>query len=156
MRCFTYSKGKVSTGIVQNEFKNNKTLNTCAILLKVPDVWPVDALIENIRSRAYADILLHTCIELVEGDSVSNVFPETCAVVRFPCPVSFTNYNNSALELDVSADGVLAVLFTDSCVYDKDTGKYVTNVDGNIAVSDKEPESQPTVGLEPGFTYVEL
>lgn len=148
MKCFKYKSGKTTQGIEVA----GKTLKTCELLVKLPKDWNNDVFINRARSREYADIFLHACVELCEGDSVGSVFPEGCFVLEMPCPISYHNYETSAMELDVTCDRVLVALYDDSCVYDKDTDKYITNDKGKPKVSDEPPTAKPQI-LDPGTEY---
>ena len=139
MKCFNYKSGKITQGVVAA----GKKLKTCEVLVKLPKDWSNDVFIQQVRSRDLADIFLYACVELCEGDTVSSIFPESCFVLEMPCPISYTNYETSALELDVTPDRVLVVLFEDSCLYDKDTGKYITNDAGKPKVEDEPPAAGP-------------
>lgn len=149
MNCFKYKSGKITQGVDVS----GKKLKTCEILVKLPKDWNNDIFIQRVRDRDFADIFLYTCVELCEGDTVSSIFPEGCFVLELPCPISYTNYDTSALELDVTCDRVLVVLFDDSCVYDKDTNKYITNDKGKPKVSDEPPSGGPET-LDPEIEYL--
>lgn len=149
MKCFKYNSGKIAQGVEVA----GKKLDTCEILVKLPNDWSGEVFIQMVKSREFADVFLYTYVELCEGDTVSSIFPEGCFVLDMPCPISYTNYDNSALELDVTCDRVLVVLFKDSCVYDKDTNKYITNNNGKPKISSEPPASGPEV-LDPGIDYL--
>ncbi len=149
MKCFKYNSSKIAQGVEVA----GKKLKTCEILVKLPNDWSGEVFIQMVKSREFADVFLYTCVELCEGDTVSSIFPEGCFVLEMPCPVSYTNYDNSALELDVTSDRVLVVLFDNSCVYDKDTDKYITNDGGKPKISDEPPAPGPEV-LDENTSYL--
>ena len=152
MKCYSYKNGKITSGITHGD----RCLKTCAVLVKFPESWNLSRFLESVRCKEYSDIFLHACVELIEGDSITSVFPEGCAVVNMPCPVSFTNHRNMALELDVTDAGVLAVLPPDSSIYDKDTERYISNVEGKLHVDKVDLIPLDPEAMDEGTHYIEF
>lgn len=132
MNCFTYAAGETLPGFDLNG-TNQKT---CAFTLKIPYDWDADEIIKRLREHSHADILLYSCVSVVEGNSVSSVFPENCIAVFSPEIFSLTNYDDSCLEVLATAEQVVYVLFDNSELYDTATGKYLHNTDGELELLD--------------------
>lgn len=132
MKCFTYTHGETLPGFNLNGV-NQKT---CAFTLKIPYDWDTDELIDRLRNHSQADILLYSCVEVCEGDSVSSVFPENCLAVMSDELFTLDNYEDSCLEVCADDAGLTFVLFDGSELYDSATGKYIRNDDGVLSIQD--------------------
>ena len=138
MNCFTYATGENLPGVDLNG-SNQKT---CAFTLKIPYDWDADELINRLRNHSHADILLYSCVEVVEGNSLSSVFPESCIAVFSPEIFTLTNHDDSCLEVIADADRIVYVLFDGSELYDESTCKYLRNENGSLEINDASKRAE--------------
>ena len=132
MNCYTYTNGETLPGFTSNGI-NQKT---CAFTLKIPYDWDADEIISRLKNRSHADILLYSCVDICQGNSVSSVFPENCIAICSPEIFTLENYDDSCLEVTADADRVIYILFEDSELFDSATDKYICNAGGVPELSD--------------------
>lgn len=136
MKCYTYAAGKTTTGVSHL----GQTKKTCALKLNIPRDWDADQILADIQSKKYADILLYCACDVVDGDSLSSVFPEDCFLIYCPDITIMDNHNNSCYEVLVNAAGAYYVLFSDSMLVDTDKSVAIINEGGKPKIS-----NSPTV-----------
>jgi hypothetical protein len=133
MNCFTYTNGETLPGFSLNG-ENQKT---CAFTLNIPYDWDADELINRLKNYSQADILLYSCVQICEGNSVSSVFPENCVMLASGDIFSLVNYDASCLEVLAEADRIVYIMFNNSELYDTESGKYIRNNDGTLEIIDQ-------------------
>lgn len=134
MRCFTYNKNKIASGVLSTDFKTN--LKTCALSINMPADWDVETFLELIKSKEYCDILLYCNVKITEGDSNSSVFPEDCILLYCMNKAMYiTNIENSCLEIRTEGTDICYVLFNDSALFDAETSKYIINDNGSAIIT---------------------
>lgn len=132
MNCYTYSDGKILSGIDINGTKHK----TCALKLSIPYDGDTDRFIDAIRSKELADILLYGCAETVVGDSNNSVIPQNSVLLRCMDVVHCVNINNSCFEVNAGLAGIDFVLFENSCVHDTKNDTYIKNSNGKAVLCD--------------------
>lgn len=138
MNCYTYTAGEPLPGFSLNGINQR----TCAFTLHIPYDWDVDELLNRLKNHSQADILLYSCVEVCEGNSVSSVFPENCIMVACEDIFSLKNQDNSCLEVLANADCVAYILFDGSELYDTEKGKYIRNADGVLEINDQSKRAE--------------
>lgn len=135
MKCYTYVSGRTTAGINHN----GGTKKTCAIKLNIPYDWDADRFMANIQHKESADIFLYCVSEIVEGDSLSSVFPENCFLIHCPELTDISNYNCSCFEITINESGAYYVLFENSILKDTTTSSYIINENGKPKIVSSNP-----------------
>lgn len=130
MKCFIYSSGTPHAGLVLH----GKETKTCAITLNIPCDWNWNTFEDILRARDTADVFLHGCTELTEGDSCSSIFPSDCVLVRCDDITAIHNVDNSCLELNLKHNSIDFILYSNSSLYDEVADQYIINQSGEIEI----------------------
>ena len=151
MKCYTYLSGKLTAGINHN----GETKKTCAIKINIPYDWDADSFMANIQQKIYADIFLYCVSEIVDGHSVSSVFPENCFLLHCPELVNMDNLNCSCLEIAINESGAYYVLFENSSLKDTATGSCIINDSGKPKITADSPAVEDlTKDIKNQFTFL--
>lgn len=150
MNCYTYTNGETLPGFSLNG-ENQKT---CAFTLKIPYDWDADELINRLRYRSHADILLYSCVGICKGNTVSSVFPDNCVAIFSSEIFTLNNHNASSLEVLADEAQIVYVLFDGSELYDSSTGKYIYNNNGTLELLDQSKHRE--IIKETDDTLIEL